>query len=97
MNEKTQKFISTFSKWAFLACCVITTVIICIDGHASYAVWPILAGAFYWLTCSLQEQLEDAVEYGDAMSLRNLEVSHELCKAQLKIHELEEQLKTLKK
>ena len=45
---------------------------------------------------AFMDMAEDAVEYGDAMMMINLEQSRELCDAYLKIQELQEEINKLK-
>ena len=94
MKKTRQQHIRKVGLWAFTICAVAVAVLAVIKGQYALAVWPILAALFDWLATTFQDLAEDAVEYGDAMMMANLEQSRELCDAQLKIIELEEQLRT---
>ena len=94
-KTRTQHFIKV-GLWAFTICAAAVAVLAVIQGHYALAVWPILAALFYWLATTFQDLAEDAVEYGDAMMMANLEQSRELCDAKIKIVELQEEINKLK-
>ena len=94
MKKTRQQHLRKVGLWAFTICAVAVAVLVVIKGQYALAVWPILAALFDWQATTFQDLAEDAVEYGDAMMMANLEQSRELCDARLKIIKLEEQLKT---
>lgn len=96
MKKTRAKHLSKVSCWAFIVCAAAVAVLAVIKGQYAFAVWPILAALFYWLATTFQGLAEDAIDYGGAMMMANLEQSRELCDAQLKILELENEIEQLK-
>ena len=96
MKKTRQRHIRQVSFWAFTICAVAVAVLAVIKGQYALAVWPILAAFFDWMARAFMDMAEDAVEYGDAMMMANLEQSRELCDAHLKILELQEEINRLK-
>ena len=96
MKKTRQQSIRKVCLWAFTICAAAAAVLAVIKGQYALALWPILAALFDWLATTFQDLAEDAVEYGDAMMMTNLEQSRELCDAQLKILELKNEIERLK-
>lgn len=96
MKKTRQRHIRKVSLWTFTICAVTVAVLAVIKGQYALAVWPILAAFFDWMAGAFMDMAEDAVEYGDAMMMINLEQSRELCDAYLKIRELQEEINKLK-
>lgn len=96
MKKTRQRHLRKVGLWAFALCAVAVAVLAVIKGLYALAVWPILAALLDWQATTFMDMAEDAIEYGDAMMMANLEQSRELCDAQLKILELENEIEQLK-
>ena len=99
-----KKIFTKALKWLIPICGVAVAILGLITGQYSLAIWALLAAAFSWIAEEWRElsdhaiELSDhAIEYGDAMMLDNLKISSELCDAKLKIHDLQKEIKRLKK
>lgn len=96
MKKERLQHILKVGLWAFTICAAAAAVLAVIQGHYALAVWPILAALFDWQATTFQDLAEDAIEYGDAMMLENMELSSKLCDAEIKIVELQEEINKLK-
>lgn len=96
MKETRTKHFRKVAGWAFMICAAAVAVLMCIKGHFAYACWPILAAFYQWATDTFEALSEDAIEYGDAMMVENLELLSKLCDAEIKIQELQEEINKLK-
>jgi len=91
-----KKILTKTLQWLFPICAALVSVICIIRGQYALSVWPILAATFQHLSDKLMKLSEDAIQYGDAMMLENLEMSSKLCDAEIKIVELQEEINKLK-
>lgn len=92
-----KKIFTKALKWLIPICGVAVAILGLITGQYSLAIWALLAAAFSWIAEEWRELSDHAIEYGDAMMLYNLKISSELCDAKLKIHDLQKEIKRLKK
>lgn len=97
MKSTTKNLLRKPGNWIFTILAVSVTIIACINGQIALSVWPLLATAFHWTTSAFQTLAEDAIEYGDAMMLANLEQSKELIEEKMKVADLQAEIQRLKK
>lgn len=94
--EDMKKILTKTLQWLFPICAAFASVFCIIRGLYALSAWPILAATLQILSHKLLKLSEDAIQYGDAMMLENLELSSKLCDAETKIVELQKEIIKLK-